>query len=197
MFWLSWDWLLSTTSSFSFIRNNIAKGSSVVSDKDVVVWREPETYPRLTRDIPETYPKYTWGVPEMHLRCSLTSEVWVWGAVGLQLPLIGSRGCWRLEFGNYGFTRCPLPHYPVYNTFPLSHPLPGTPLSCPPDFISHPFFNPSWPTPLCPCPYSSSYHYHIIPNISSNLTLTSSNNRLVLFWFHRFYFLFQALSMSL
>ena len=144
------------------------------------------------KDVPFTF------LPEMYLRCRPPSEVWVWGAVGLQLPLIGSRGCWRLEFGNYGFTRCPLPHYPVYNTFPLSHPLPGTPLSCPPDFISHPFFNPSWPTPLCPCPYSSSYHHHhIIPNISSNLTLTSSNNWLILFWFHRFYFLFQALSMSL
>ena len=124
--------------------------------------RISETFLRWTWDVPVTYLRSTWDIPEMYLRCSLTSEVWVWGAVGLQLPLIGSRGCWRLEFGNYGFTRCP--PVPLLHTTPSiqrgfpalspspAYPITRHPLSCPPDFISHPFFTPalthtnlSWP----------------------------------------------------
>ena len=81
--------------------------------------RISETFLRWTWDVPVTYFRSTWDIPEMYLRCSLTSEVWVWGAVGLQLPLIGSRGCWRLEFGNYGFTRCP--PVPLFPTLPYRY----------------------------------------------------------------------------
>ena len=100
MFWLSWDWLLSTTSSFSFSRNNIAKGSSVVS----------ETYPRYI------YPRYTRDIPEVYLRCT-------WGAASHQryeYEVLSASSCLWLAPGAAGDWNSGIMDSPGAPRFPSS-----------------------------------------------------------------------------
>ena len=124
--------------------------------------RTRDTY---TRGIPEIYLRCTWDAPEvqplirgMSMRCCRPPAAFDWLPGLLE---IGIRELWihPVPLGS------PLPHYPIgiqrvssqHLGFPALSPSPAYPitrhpLSCPPDFISHPFFTPalthtnlSWP----------------------------------------------------